>query len=263
MKLKPPPHAFTKGPVRRDPPTSEDLTRGLQRSPPTQSPSHLPPNRLSPLPVSAQRQNGSPASYKPMPHPPWQKPYPPDKPQRGPGDPDSDPLPENGSIERRLIDAQIASIVALAGSSKLPNFVKAIIHPNKIWGYALRTDHDEGKSKANLFGLMGFICLSLEERDYAREDWRKSGQLLIAQIRHGISTNTILEASPARHGVTLTVYLPIEGPNGRREDLRTVWMYGYKEKDGVGYLSARPNLTSIYKDEKRKSKGARKKGLVQ
>ena len=144
----------------------------------------------------------------------------------------------------------------------MPCYEKAIIHPNKTFGYLLRSDHKEGKSKAKLFEQMGFRTMSLEERNYAERSWRESGKNLIVQIRNGLKENVVDSSEIMDYGVSMTVCMDIKGPNGATENIKTVWLYGYKVVDGEGKLSNRPALTSAYKDPtRRRNPGKNKEKL--
>jgi hypothetical protein len=102
----------------------------------------------------------------------------------------------------------------------LPNYQNAVIPPSKLQDYALNPAHTDGQHKARLFkSILGF----------ERRDWEAL-------------SNAILEELPFCEGVFnredgwgkyYLVSLVIEGPNGNKARVTTIWIF----KKGTDYPS--------------------------
>jgi len=93
----------------------------------------------------------------------------------------------------------------------LPNYEKALIPPSKLQDYALNPAHTAGQHKARLFrSILGF----------ERKDWEDLSKAILAEL-------PFYEAILNRQdewGQYYLVSLVIEGPNGNRARVMTVWI---------------------------------------
>ena len=119
----------------------------------------------------------------------------------------------------------------------LPNAENAVIDPKKIYGYSLKADHAEGGPKAEAFKtLLGFD--------------QSNGDELIAQIRKGVLDNAANEGVTDEHGKRFDVDIPVTGPNGNTETVRTGWIFDPG--------STAPRLSTAFIRSRRKIKKARR-----
>lgn len=112
--------------------------------------------------------------------------------------------------------------------AKLPNYKKAIIQDEKFTEYALNMAHPTGKNKAIAFEK--YLGYNIDNRD-----------MLIKEVRAGISKNISKDKGSIQHGVKREVRMLISGANGKKAFVKTGWIY-----DEFGDI---PRLTSIYVDE--------------
>ena len=92
----------------------------------------------------------------------------------------------------------------------LPNAENAYIPPAKILDYLLALDHNDGGSKADFLLRFGFN----------REHW----QILAPAPRtHGASC-AVVRTFRTVHGQKFIIEGPLETPDGRNPNLRTIWI---------------------------------------
>ena len=111
--------------------------------------------------------------------------------------------------------------------SLLPNFEKAVIPEEKIFGYALNREHPFGRDKATAFErALGYTL--------------ENGHLLIANIRNHLPVAPVLERK-GRFGRQFSFVMEITGVNGKTAKVKVCWQID----DGADF----PRLTSVYVDE--------------
>lgn len=102
----------------------------------------------------------------------------------------------------------------------LPNFENAEIPRSKLYDYALNPAHKDGQHKARLFkSILGF----------ERKHWEGLSSAILAEL-------PFYEATLSREdewGKFYLVSLVIDGPNGNRARLTTVWVF----RPGTDYPS--------------------------
>jgi hypothetical protein len=102
----------------------------------------------------------------------------------------------------------------------LPNYTNAVIPRSKLEDYALNPAHNDGQHKARLFrSILGF----------ERKDWNDLSNAIIAALPFHEAVFTRED----EWGKYYLVSLVIEGPNGNRARLTTVWIF----KHGLDYPS--------------------------
>jgi hypothetical protein len=93
----------------------------------------------------------------------------------------------------------------------LPNYEKALIPRSKLQDYALNPAHTDGRHKARLFrSILGF----------ERKDWEDLSKAILAELPF---CEAILNRED-EWGQYYLVSLVIEGPNGNRARVTTVWI---------------------------------------
>jgi len=93
----------------------------------------------------------------------------------------------------------------------LPNYQKAVIPQSKLQDYALNPAHTDGQHKARLFrSILGF----------ERKDWEDLSKAILAELPF---CEAILNRED-EWGQHYLVSLVIEGPNGNRARVTTVWI---------------------------------------
>lgn len=112
----------------------------------------------------------------------------------------------------------------LTEAGTLINGAQAYVDPNKVFAYALNTDHPVGKNKARVFQSMtGFN--------------RDNGQALVAALIVGARTAPAQPGKVDQHGSRFTLMIPVAGPTGSAT-MTTGWIYGPGKKI--------PSLTTLY-----------------
>jgi len=91
-----------------------------------------------------------------------------------------------------------------------------LIDETKIRDYLLSMDHPEGVAKFRFFLRLGFHPRS----------WRRLEQALRSQLRSG----DLAEVEDMEYGRKVVIVGSIEGLNGLRSTLRTVWIQRREEK---------------------------------
>ncbi len=91
---------------------------------------------------------------------------------------------------------------------KLPYLENVMIPDTKLTKYLLNLEHDDGKSKAVFFIMMGF---SLDK-------WELLRDVLLRHAQYDVTST--LQTSRGTHYVIEGV---IETPSGRYPNIRTVW----------------------------------------
>jgi hypothetical protein len=94
--------------------------------------------------------------------------------------------------------------------SKLPNYKKAIIDPDKIKNYILSPAHPVGRFKAAFFQSMG----------YTQENW----QQFLDDIREYHLTEDAEPVEKTEYGQKYIITGEVKGPNGKIILLRSVWI---------------------------------------
>ena len=92
----------------------------------------------------------------------------------------------------------------------LPGSAAARVDREKIAGYLLSLSHPDGRTKAEFFMRFGFRA----------ERWEELAEVLRTA---GIS-NPVVEVVESAHGVRYTVDGSIQAPDGRKPQVRTVWI---------------------------------------
>ena len=109
-------------------------------------------------------------------------------------------------------------------SATLPGAAHPVIDPQKLTGYVLNPDHEDGGHKARLFReLLAITAL----------DWR----FLDAQIRQGVLTARVQRVRSESWGVKYHADIAVIGRNGAVGAVRTAW---------IVETGASPRLTSAY-----------------
>lgn len=92
----------------------------------------------------------------------------------------------------------------------MPNADQAIVDRKKVTEYLLSRVHPDGYNKALFFARFG----------YTLEKWKAFAESL---CNHG-STHEVVEMAECAYGTRYSVDGPIETPDGRNPNVRTVWM---------------------------------------
>lgn len=107
----------------------------------------------------------------------------------------------------------------------LPNFEKAVIPSEKIFGYALNKQHAKGGPKAIAFEkALGYNI--------------KNGEQLIANIRQCLPLLECTTIRRAPYGIQYSGDVIMQGINGKTAKVRVAWQIDYGEEI--------PHLTSVY-----------------
>jgi hypothetical protein len=109
------------------------------------------------------------------------------------------------------------------GKLRLPYWERAFIPTNpgknRLKDYALKPDHHEGSSKADLFRRrLGIV----------QDDWQYLHDQIIDNVRHGwvrrIDVKVVRGGDPLlRVGLKIEVHVPIIGRQGERCEILTGW----------------------------------------
>ncbi|MBI3580972.1 MAG: hypothetical protein HY098_02670 [Nitrospinae bacterium] len=91
---------------------------------------------------------------------------------------------------------------------KIPGFNRASVEKNKVAGYLLSVAHPIGKHKARFFQQFGF---SLERVELLKEALEKH------------ATYDFIKAEKTDFGVRYIIDAPLESPDGRNPEVRSVW----------------------------------------
>ena len=109
----------------------------------------------------------------------------------------------------------------------LPNYKKAVISEDKIFGYALNMEHPLGREKAIAFErALGYT--------------KDNGHLLIAEIRKHLPVMPVSERE-GRFGRQFSFNMSVTGVNGKKANVKVCWQMDH----GASF----PRLTSVYVDE--------------
>lgn len=107
---------------------------------------------------------------------------------------------------------------------KLPNSEQAIVQQEKITGYLLVREHEEGGSKANRFIELGFSI----------ERWETLAQALLIQG----ASNEVSKIVSDSYGLKYVVEGNLETPDGEVLYVRSVWQ--------VKWGTEHPRLITAY-----------------
>lgn len=94
---------------------------------------------------------------------------------------------------------------------KLPYRGNAIIKKEKLTNYLLSLTHEEGKSKAKFFRMIGFNETNIEKLEQAL--------LKIGQVNEVIDVDKKKE----KYGIKYVMNGLIDSPNGKQYTVKTVW----------------------------------------
>lgn len=109
----------------------------------------------------------------------------------------------------------------------LPNYEKAVIPEDKIFGYALNGEHPFGRDKAIAFErALGYT--------------RENGDCLIADIRNHLPSSPVRERQ-GRFGRQFSFTMEVTGVNGKTARVKVCWQID----KGTDF----PRLASVYVDE--------------
>ncbi len=108
---------------------------------------------------------------------------------------------------------------------KMPNAERAVVPPSKIVDYLLCPTHRAGRSKAAFFMAARF----------SREDWPA---MRAALLRHA-AENEVNVSDSTEFGVRYVVDGPMEAPDGRLLNVRSVW-YVDSEGSAPRFVTAHP-----------------------
>ena len=103
-----------------------------------------------------------------------------------------------------LVQARETQIVA-----RLPSAEKAEVPWRKVAGYLLNSEHPDGSSKAAFFKRFGF----------SRSAWN----VLATALRNHALENDVAAVVRTPLGVRYVIEGPIEAPDGRTPNVRSVW----------------------------------------
>nr|MCR4692890.1 phage minor capsid protein [Bacillota bacterium] len=115
--------------------------------------------------------------------------------------------------------------VAIFEKNKLPNYKQAIISDEKIVGYALNKNHSRGKDKAIAFEK--YLGYNVDNKD-----------MLIEEIRKGISKNIATERPATEYGQPYEVTMKIKGANGKYATIKSGWQ--------IDNDTTKPRLVTVY-----------------
>jgi len=93
--------------------------------------------------------------------------------------------------------------------ARLPSAEKAEVPSRKVVAYLLNPEHPDGWGKAAFFTRFGFS--------------RRAWNALAAALRNHALENDVASAVKTPLGVRYVVEGPIEAPNGRKPNVRSVW----------------------------------------
>ena len=92
----------------------------------------------------------------------------------------------------------------------LPNADLAIVEETKVTGYLLSPDHPDGHSKADFFTRFGFRL----------EAW----EVLAEALQRHARSHSVAKTASSLWGTRYSVEGALDCPDGRRPQLRTVWI---------------------------------------
>ena len=93
---------------------------------------------------------------------------------------------------------------------RLPDAEHLRVDREKIVDYLLSASHPDGQTKAKFFRRFGF----------QQDQWR----VLAEALRKQGMSHPIVKAVESPHGTRYSVDGPIESPDGRQPQIRTVWI---------------------------------------
>lgn len=96
---------------------------------------------------------------------------------------------------------------------KLPDARQLTVAPEKITAYLLLSTHREGGPKLGFFSRFGF---SLDR-------WEEFAEALAA---HG-QEHDVIDVAETPYGIKYVLEGPLQTPDGRNPDVRTVWLIEY------------------------------------
>jgi hypothetical protein len=108
---------------------------------------------------------------------------------------------------------------------KVPGWERATVPERKITEYLLSTSHKDGRPKAAFFGAFGFRI----------EAW----EVLAEALRGHVAEHETCGEAASAFGTRYVVEGPLETPNGRRPEVRTVWFLE-SESDAPRLVTAYP-----------------------
>ena len=106
----------------------------------------------------------------------------------------------------------------------LPHLGNAFVPPEKLTNYLLDEDHPKGRAKSEFFRRFGYTLA-------------KESELAAALLNH-VRENGIVKEAPSPFGMRYIAEGPIDGADGRRPNVRSVWF--------VEHGSTSPRLISAY-----------------
>lgn len=95
--------------------------------------------------------------------------------------------------------------------ARLPSAEKAEVPRRKVVAYLLNPDHPDGWGKAAFFTRFGFS--------------KRAWNVLAAALRKHALENGVASVVTTPLGVRYVIEGPIEAPNGRTPDIRSVWFH--------------------------------------
>lgn len=107
----------------------------------------------------------------------------------------------------------------------LPRAHEALIERRKLVDYVLSPIHDQGRHKARVFRAL--LGIEQQHWEYLRE-----------QLLDGLLEANEANLKTGHCGVLAEVFIQVEGLNGGRQTVTTIWELPYKEP--------RPRLVSAY-----------------
>jgi hypothetical protein len=99
---------------------------------------------------------------------------------------------------------------------KLPYAAKARVERKKVVEYLLSVSHPDGSSKARFFSRFGFRV----------EEW----EVLARALRKHGTENLVSVSVESAHGTRHSVDGPLETPDGRNPEVRTVWILAKRSR---------------------------------
>jgi len=108
---------------------------------------------------------------------------------------------------------------------RLPRAADAVIKPIKVRDYLLSSTHPLGRFKARFFLALGF----------SPESW----QILSAALRHHAEVGSATELENTLYGRRFAVTGELEGPEGRKAVVVSVWII-LEDEDVPRFVTAFP-----------------------
>lgn len=113
---------------------------------------------------------------------------------------------------------------------RLPYAAKARVDRKKIVEYLLSLSHPDGSSKARFFSRFGFRA----------DEWR----IFVGALRKHGREHDVSMAVESAHGTRYSIDGPLETPDGRNPEVRTVWILT-KRSRAPRLITAHPHRRTI------------------